>query len=111
MLVAVIAVGTFTAFDAAGRSSADTRAHAQATQLAGQEQERLRGLTTTQVAQLGSVETTRAESGACLEKVGSKWYSKKQATASFFCEKATGGVGIHRHRFHGHLFFALRHSR
>jgi prepilin-type N-terminal cleavage/methylation domain-containing protein len=86
VIVGVIAVGTFTAFDAAGRTDADSRAHAQATQLAEQDEERLRGLTTTAVAQLGTVETFRAENGACLEKVSATWRYWNQ-TANFFCEK------------------------
>jgi type II secretory pathway pseudopilin PulG len=91
VMVGVIAVGTFTAFDAAGRTDADSRAHAQATQLAEQDEERLRGLTTTAVAQLGTVETFRAENGACLEKVSGTWRYWNQ-TATFFCEK-TGQAG------------------
>lgn len=86
VMVGLIAVGTFTAFDAAGRTNADARAHAQATQLAEQDEERLRGLTTTAVAQLGTVETFRAENGACLEKVTGTWRYWNQ-TATFFCEK------------------------
>lgn len=86
VMVALIAVGTFTAFDAAGRTNADTRAHAQATQLAEQDEERLRGLSTSQVAALGTVETSRAENGACLEKVSGAWHYWNQA-ATFFCEK------------------------
>jgi type II secretory pathway pseudopilin PulG len=86
VMVGLIAVGTFTAFDAAGRTDADARAHAQATQLAEQDEERLRGLTTTAVAQFGTRETFRAENGACLEKVSAAWRYWNQ-TATFFCEK------------------------
>jgi type II secretory pathway pseudopilin PulG len=86
VMVGLIAIGTFTAFDAAGRTDADSRAHAQATQLAEQDEERLRGLTATAVAQLGTVETFRAENGACLEKVSGTWRYWNQ-TATFFCEK------------------------
>src|SRR3977135_540631 len=92
VMVGVIAVGTFTAFDAAGRAGADTRAHAQGVQLAQHDEERLRGLTTTQVAQLGWVETVRAENGACLEKVAGVWKYWNQAKNTFFCEK-TGQAG------------------
>ncbi|HME01779.1 MAG TPA: hypothetical protein VKG38_01955, partial [Solirubrobacteraceae bacterium] len=75
LLVGLIAVGTFAGFDSAGRARADERAHAQATQLAEQDEERLRGLTTTQLAQLGTDEAPyKAENGICLEKVSNTYY-------------------------------------
>jgi hypothetical protein len=92
LLVGLIAIGTFSAFDAAGRSTAGTRAHAQAIQIAGQNQERLRGLTTTQLAQLGSVETARAENGDCLEEVSGAWHYWSKGTTSV-CENPTGLSG------------------
>jgi len=92
VLVAIIAVGTFTAFDAAGQSTADERAHAQATLLVQQDQERLRGFTTTTLEQLGTVETYRAENGMCLEKSGSS-YQYFNGTSTLFCEKVTGFAG------------------
>jgi hypothetical protein len=52
MLVALIVVGTFTAFDAGGRITADQRAKAQATALAQQDEERLRGLGTSALSSL-----------------------------------------------------------
>jgi Tfp pilus assembly protein PilV len=52
VLVALIAVGTFTAFDVSGRITADQRARAQATALAQQDEERLRGLGTASLASL-----------------------------------------------------------
>ena len=92
LITAVIAVGTLTGINAAGRSSADTRSHAQATQLAGQDEERLRGLTTTVLGQLGSATTSRAENGSCLESVAGKWqYWSKGSTT--FCENPTGLSG------------------
>lgn len=92
VMVAIIAVGTFTAFDAAGQSTADERAHAQATLLVQQDQERLRGFTTTTLEQLGTVETYRAENGQCLEKSGSSYLYFK-GTTTLFCEKVTGFAG------------------
>ena len=92
LMVAIIAVGTFTAFDAAGQSTADERARAQGTLLVQQDQERLRGFTTTTLEQLGTVETYRAENGQCLEKSGSS-YSYFNGTATLFCEKVTGYAG------------------
>jgi Tfp pilus assembly protein PilV len=92
LLVGLIAIGTFSAFDAAGRSTAGTRAHAQAIQIAGQNQERLRGLTTTQLAQLGSVETARAENGDCVEEVSGAWHYWSKGSTSL-CENPTGLSG------------------
>lgn len=92
VLVAIIAVGTFTAFDAAGQTSADERAHAQATLLVQQDQERLRGFSQTKLEQLGTVETYRAENGMCLEKSGAS-YVYWNSTTSLFCEKVTGFAG------------------
>ena len=92
LLVGLIAVGTFSAFDAAGKSTEGSRDHAQATVIAQQDEERLRGLTTTQLAQLGSVETARAENGSCLEQVSGAWhYWNKGSTSS--CENPTGLSG------------------
>ena len=74
MLVSLIAIATFTGFDAAGRTSADERTHAQAAQLIQQDEERLRGLTTTTLAQLGSSTQLEAENGICVkEEVSKKW--------------------------------------
>lgn len=92
LLVGLIAVGTFSAFDAAGKSTAASRAHAQATVIAQQDEERLRGLTTTQLAQLGSVETARAENGDCLEQVSGAWHYWSKGSTSF-CENPTGLSG------------------
>lgn len=92
LIVAVIAVGTLTGINAAGRSTADTRSHAQATQLAGQDEERLRGLTTTVLGQLGSATTSRAENGSCLESVSGKWQYWSKGTTTF-CENPTGLSG------------------
>jgi hypothetical protein len=92
LLVGLIAVGTFSAFDAAGKSTEGTRAHAQATVLAQQDEERLRGLTTTQLAQLGSVETARAENGDCLEQISGAWHYWSKGSTSL-CENPTGLSG------------------
>ena len=92
LLVGLIAIGTFSAFDAAGKSTAVSRAHAQATVIAQQDEEHLRGLTTTQLAQLGSEETARAENGDCLEEVSGAWRYWSKGTTSF-CENPTGLSG------------------
>jgi Tfp pilus assembly protein PilV len=54
LLVALIAVGTLTGFDSAGRATADERSHNEATLLAGQDQERLRGLSVAELTQIGT---------------------------------------------------------
>jgi type II secretory pathway pseudopilin PulG len=107
LLVGVIALGTFSAFDAAGRTSADQRAHAQATTLAQQDEERLRAFTTTALAQLGSSEQVRAENGLCLEKPSTTWvyYNKANTT---FCEKIEAFAGL---AYTGTLFTVTSSAR
>jgi Tfp pilus assembly protein PilV len=77
LLVAVIAIGTLTAFDTAGRASQDQRTHAQANQLAQQDEERLRSLTTTQLTEMASTTQAaqpEAENGLCVKEVSThKW--------------------------------------
>ncbi len=93
LLVGLIAIGTFSGFDSAGRVRADERAHAQATQLAEEDEERLRGLTSTQLAQLGTDEAPyKAENGLCLEKVSNSYYYWNQASTDF-CEKTPPFAG------------------
>jgi type II secretory pathway pseudopilin PulG len=87
LLVGLIAIGTLSGFESAGRARVDQRAHAQATQLIGQDEERLRGLTTTQLAQLGTAESHyETENGMCLEKPATAWLYYNKANTSF-CEK------------------------
>jgi Tfp pilus assembly protein PilV len=52
MLVALIAVGSFSAFDVSGRVQSDERDRAQAVTLAQQDEERLRGLTSAELSSL-----------------------------------------------------------
>ncbi len=92
-LVATIAVGTFLAFDAASKGSNDGRTHAQAIELVQQDQERLRGFTTTTLEQMGTVETYRAENGMCLEQSGSSYVYFNGANNTLYCEKVTGFAG------------------
>lgn len=56
LLVALIVVATLTGFDVTNRATADERSHAQATVLAQQDEDRLRGL---QVSQLSGISETR----------------------------------------------------
>lgn len=92
LLVAVIAIGAFSAFSAAGRSTLGARTHAQAVELAGQNGERLRGFTTTELAQFGTTTTVRAENGACIEQVASAWQYWSKGT-TWFCENPPGLSG------------------
>lgn len=73
MLVALIAVATFNGFNVTQRATADERAHAQATVLAQQDEERLRGMTATQLGQLGNVEQTVADNGECIKQLSTTW--------------------------------------
>jgi type II secretory pathway pseudopilin PulG len=94
LMVALIAVGTFSGFSAATKSSADSRAHAQATLLADQDEERLRGLTIADLDGLAEPTTTlRAENGDCLEEAsGSVWHYWSKGSTEF-CENPTGLSG------------------
>jgi Tfp pilus assembly protein PilE len=94
LLVSIVAVGTLTAFDTAGRASQDQRSHAQASQLAQQDEERLRTLTAAELASLtGTVQSARpeAENGLCIKEVsGNKW---EYCTGTAFAgEKYAGTV-------------------
>jgi hypothetical protein len=62
LLVALIVVATLTGFDVTNRATADERSHAQATVLAQQDEDRLRGL---QISQLSGLSETR-----CLNERG-----------------------------------------
>jgi Tfp pilus assembly protein PilV len=73
LLLGIITIGALSGFDSLGRASADERAHAQATVLVQQDEERLRELTTTQIAQLGTAIRTEASNGVCVEKPSTAW--------------------------------------
>lgn len=92
LLVGVIAMGTFSAFSAASHTTADTRAHADAIQLAGQDQERMRSFTASNLAEFSSATTYRAENGDCVEKVSGAWRYWSAGTTTL-CENPTGLSG------------------
>jgi len=73
LMLGIITIATLSGFDSAGRASADERAHAQATVLVQQDEERLRELTTTQIAQMGTSTRTEASNGVCVEKPSTAW--------------------------------------
>ncbi|HUB37076.1 MAG TPA: hypothetical protein VL972_09640 [Solirubrobacteraceae bacterium] len=80
LLVGLIAVGTLSGLDASSRVTADQRAHNQATVIAQQDEDRLRGLPYSQLARLGSSTQTVAENGFCIEQVAGAWrYDTKTA--------------------------------
>ena len=105
LMVSVIAIGTFTAFDTAGRASQDQRTHALAGQLAQADEENLRSLTQSELTTLTNttlIAQPESENGLCLKEVaGGKWeytttsiqttYNNCSATA-FAGEKYTGVV-------------------
>jgi Tfp pilus assembly protein PilV len=92
LLLALIVVGTFSGFDAASRASADERAHAQATVLAQQDQERLRSLTAAEIAQLGTSATPRiVTEGTTKFTITSSAQFVASANEQFTCS-TTGGA-------------------
>lgn len=91
-LVGLIAVGTFSGFESAGRAGVDERSHAQATELAAQDEERLHGETTTELAELakaGSESKTISYSGTTFTITSSAQYVSA-SKETFSCE-TTGG--------------------
>lgn len=82
LLVGLIAIGTLSGFESANRAGSDQRAHAQGTQLAQQDEERLRGKTTTELAALTAAGPSigyEADNGFCIEEVSTKWqYAKTE---------------------------------
>lgn len=83
LLVGLIVMGTFTGFDAANGANAYQRARGQATVLVAQDEERLRGLTSSEIAQLGSTTKTVAANGVCVEEksAGSKTWQYCSGTS------------------------------
>lgn len=90
LLVAVIAVGTLTGFDGAGRATADERAHNQAMVLAAADEERLRGLTAAELGQMGTaLQPPVTENGTNFHiESSAKYVSASKET--FTCETSAG---------------------
>ncbi len=91
VLVAIIAIATLTGFDAAGRATADERQHNQATLLAGQDQERLRGLNVTELGRLGTVANIEKIDGTNYT-VTSEAHFVSAAKEAFACETSGGNA-------------------
>jgi len=90
VLVAVIAIATLTGFDAAGRATADERQHNQATLLAGQDQEQLRGMNVTELGHLGTVTKVTEPIDGTKYTVTSEAQFVSAAKEAYACE-TTGG--------------------
>lgn len=74
VLVALIAVGTYTGLASSGSASARERGSAQAVVIAQQDEERMRGLSVTELAQLGQTTYSVGEEGECVEEKSGGWY-------------------------------------
>jgi type II secretory pathway pseudopilin PulG len=90
LLVGLIAVGTLTGFDSSSRATGDSRAHNQATVLAAQDEERLRGLNVTELGQLSTKSRAVTENGTVFTITSSREYVSA-AKEGFTCE-TTGGA-------------------
>ncbi len=103
LLVGLIAVGTFTGLTSSGRATARERSIAQATSIAQQDEERLHGLSVTQLAQLGTRTYSTAENGMCVEENSGAWYywSSSETPWTTGCEKVTGYSGT---KYTGNVF-------
>jgi Tfp pilus assembly protein PilV len=86
LLVGLIILGTFSGFDAAGRASAEERAHAQATVLAQKDEERLRGLTAAELSAFGTApEVYEVKEGSTNFKITSKAQPVSSSDEEFTC--------------------------
>jgi Tfp pilus assembly protein PilE len=91
VLVAIIAIATLSGFDAAGRATADERQHNQATLLAGQDQERLRGMNVTELGRLGTTTSVEKIDGTNYT-VTSEAQFVSAAKEEFACETSGGNA-------------------
>jgi len=92
LLVGMIVVGTFTGFDAANDANATERAHAQAVVLVAQDEERLRGLTSTEIAQLGTTAKKVAANGVCVEEKSAGSNTWQYCTGTSFAGQTYTGT-------------------
>lgn len=88
LLVALISVGIFTGLAGANHATVNERRNAQATVIAQQDEERLRGLPVEELVQIGSATHTVAENGMCVEGSTGAWKYWSSA-ATFSCEALT----------------------
>lgn len=92
LVVGLIVVGTLTGFNSATKASYDQRAHAQAAVCAQQDEERMRGLTTKELSELGT--SKREVTDTCEPYVSSSGYKGTvytiTSTAQYVSDKTTG---------------------
>ncbi len=92
LVVGLVVVGTLTGFNSATKASYDERAHAQATVCAQQDEERMRGLTTQQLSELGT--SSRKVTDTCEPYVESSGYKGTvytiTSTAQYVNDKTVG---------------------
>lgn len=88
MLVVLIGVGVFTGLAGANHATVNERRNAQATVVAQQDEERLRGLPVEELVQIGSATHNVAENGMCVEGSTGAWKYWNGA-ATFSCEALT----------------------
>ena len=95
LLVALIAIGTFAGLEGAQRAGTDVRTHAEATTLAQQDEERLRGLTATALTELvkkGSEAQSPVTLGKITFTITSSASFVSAAKNSLSCETSGGGA-------------------
>jgi Tfp pilus assembly protein PilV len=97
LLLAVIVIGTLSAFDAAGRLSADEQRRSQANDLAQKDQDRLRSMTVAQLSSLNETQTvtlgsTTSTTSPSTFTITSKGYFVSDPTSTSSCNSSTGGA-------------------
>lgn len=85
LIVGLIVVGTLTGFGSAGRAIADERQRGQATLLAAQDEERLRGMNVTELGRFG-VKTSEVSEGGTKFTIESKAQFVSASKETFACE-------------------------
>jgi Tfp pilus assembly protein PilV len=90
LMLAVIAIGTLSAFDAAGRLSSDEQHRSQANDLAQQDQDRLRSMTVAQLSSLNQTQTVTL--GANTFTITSTGQFVSDSTDTSSCNASTGGA-------------------
>ena len=97
LLVALIAIGTLTGLTDANKVAGNERVHAQATTIAQQAEEQLRGapLLENTVSVLRRLDQDRRQNGGCVEAASGSWrYSTKAALAEKAAEKTCEKTAI-----------------
>lgn len=90
LCLALIAIGTLSAFDAAGRLSADEQHRSQANDLAQQDQDRLRSMTVAQLSSLNQTQTVTVGGNSFTITSTGQFVSDSTDTSS--CNASTGGA-------------------